>query len=53
MDRAAIFTEIIKRNEVRRKALLPLLDVRTETAHSVSFATMNEYLISAIATTTS
>ena len=43
MDRAAIFTVITKRNELRRKALLPLLDVRAEMAHAVSLAALKEY----------
>ena len=43
MDRAAIFTEITKRNALRRKAQLPLLDVRAEMAHAVSLAALKEY----------
>ena len=38
MDRAAIFTEITRRNALRREAGLPLLDVRQEFAHGVAVA---------------
>jgi len=43
MDKAALFTEITRRNEVRRKAQLPLLDVRTELDHAVQLAKVQEY----------
>jgi hypothetical protein len=43
MDRAAIFTEITQRNDLRRKAQLPLLDVHAEMAHAVSHAALHEY----------
>ena len=44
VDRAAIFTELTKRNAVRREAKLPLLDLRTEFDHAVSVALWNEGL---------
>jgi hypothetical protein len=42
-NRAAIFAAITKRNELRRLAQLPLLDVRAEMAHAVALAALNEY----------
>ena len=35
MDRAAIFTQLTKRNALRKAAKLPLLDLRTEIAFAV------------------
>src|SRR5277367_4397797 len=43
MDRAAIFTEILKRNELRRANLLPRLDVRAEFARQVALVRQQEY----------
>ena len=43
LDRAAFFTEITKRNEIRRQAQLPLLDVRAEIAHAEALAALKEY----------
>ncbi|MFC7478454.1 hypothetical protein ACFQS7_29310 [Dankookia sp. GCM10030260] len=45
MDRAAIFEKITERNAVRKKAQLPLLDVRAEFEHDCSVAAMAEYSI--------
>jgi len=43
MDKAALFTEITRRNELRRQAQLPLLDVRAEFDHAVAQAAIDEY----------
>jgi hypothetical protein len=43
MDKAAIFTEITRRNALRREAGLPLLDVHQEFAHGVAVARWREY----------
>ncbi len=43
MDNAAIFTEITKQNELRRKAQLPLLNMRAEMQHAVSLALLHKY----------
>jgi hypothetical protein len=38
IDRAAIFTELTRRNVVRRQAKLPLLDMRDEFDRAVEYA---------------
>lgn len=43
MDKAALFTQITRRNELRREAHLPLLDVRTELDHAAQLAATQEY----------
>src|SRR6266404_5253277 len=43
IDRAAIFATICERNEIRRKAQLPLLDVRVEFNHAVGKALDDAY----------
>jgi hypothetical protein len=43
MDKAAIFTAILRRNKLRRDNGLPTLDVRTEYAHEVSIAEQREF----------
>ena len=43
LDKAAIFTEITRRNALRREAGLPLLDVRQEFEHAVAVARWDEY----------
>src|SRR5215212_404836 len=43
MDKAAIFTELTRRNALRREAGLPLLDLRREFDHEVALARWNEY----------
>jgi hypothetical protein len=42
VDKAAIFTELTRRNAVRRNAKLPLLDIHAEFDHAVSVALWNE-----------
>ena len=42
VDRAAIFTELTRRNAVRREAKLPLLDMRAEFDHAVEVAAWRE-----------
>ena len=37
IDKAAIFTELTRRNAVRRRAQLPLLDMRDELDRAVEF----------------
>jgi hypothetical protein len=44
MDRAAIFTELTKRNALRKAAKLPLLDLRTEMALAVERDTHRDYV---------
>jgi hypothetical protein len=43
MDKAAIFTAILRRNKLRRDNGLPTLDVRTEYSHEVSIAEQREF----------
>ncbi len=43
MDNGAIFTELTRRNALRREAGLPLLDLRAEFAHAVAWARWLEY----------
>ena len=43
LNKAAIFTEITRRNALRREAGLPLLDVRAEFDHGVALARWEEY----------
>ena len=43
MDKAAIFTELTRRNALRREAGLPLLDLREEFDHEVAVARWDEY----------
>jgi hypothetical protein len=45
MDKAAIFTELTRRNALRREAGLPLLDVRQEFDHGVAKARWEEYQV--------
>jgi hypothetical protein len=42
ISEAAIFTELTRRNALRREAKLPLLDLRTEFEHAVSLALWKE-----------
>ena len=42
MDRAVIFTEITRRNAARRRACLPLLDVREKSDRAVALAVEQE-----------
>ena len=44
VDRAAIFTDLTRRNALRREAELPLLDIQTEFNHAVEVALWNEGL---------
>jgi hypothetical protein len=41
IDKAAIFTELTRRNAVRRRAQLPLLDMRDEFNRAVEFTYWN------------
>jgi hypothetical protein len=43
MDRAAIFTELTKRNALRKMTKLPLLDLRTELAFAVEREAQRDY----------
>jgi len=45
MDQQAILDEIIKRNELRREAQLPLLDVESEFDHACLVAAEAEYSV--------
>jgi len=45
MDQQAILDEIIKRNELRREAQLPLLDVEAEFDHACLVAAQAEYSV--------
>jgi hypothetical protein len=42
VDKAAIFTDVTRRNALRRGAKLPLLDVQPEFVHAVEVATWSE-----------
>jgi hypothetical protein len=42
VDKAAIFTELTRRNAVRREANLPLLDIHAEFVHAVEVAAWRE-----------
>ena len=42
VDRAAIFSELTKRNAIRREARLPLLDIHAEFVHAVELAIWKE-----------
>jgi hypothetical protein len=42
IDKVAIFTELTRRNALRREAKLPLLDLRLEFTHAVEVATWRE-----------
>ena len=42
VDKAAIFTDLTRRNALRREAKLPLLDVQAEFVHAVEVATWRE-----------
>jgi hypothetical protein len=44
MDRADIFTELTKRNALRKAAKLPLLDLRTEMALAVERGAYRDYV---------
>jgi hypothetical protein len=43
MDKAAIFTDLIRRNALRKANALPLLDLRTEYTHQVWIGRREEY----------
>jgi hypothetical protein len=43
MDKAAIFTDLTRRNALRKANGLPLLDLRTEYAHQMWLARRQEY----------
>jgi hypothetical protein len=43
MDKAAIFTAILRRNKLRRENGLPTIDVRAEYVHEVAVAKQRDY----------
>ena len=42
VDKAGIFTDLTRRNALRREAKLPLLDIQAEFVHAVEVATWRE-----------